>query len=145
MIAKGLNLQVKLSYWKLNVYFFWFLLCLWMCIICQECNRRNGTHFQLDITPFIEMINLLWFFSVSFKKAKCWYEIIFWLISSGFFSYSKPFLFQQKIHAYKKWRKKNKKKKNSRKVNVSCVPKVMPITLPSISVEKNVAICYMFV
>jgi hypothetical protein len=47
-----------------------------MCIICQECNRRNGTHFQLDITPFIEMLNLLWFF---------------WIISSGFFSYSKLF------------------------------------------------------
>ena len=40
-------------------------------------NRRNGTHFQLDITPFIEMINLLCFFSVSFKKAKFSMKLFF--------------------------------------------------------------------
>jgi hypothetical protein len=33
-------------------------------------------------------------------------------------------------------KKKEKKKENSRKVNVICVPKVMPLPLPSISVEK---------
>jgi hypothetical protein len=55
------------------------------------------------------MINLLWFFSVSFKKAKCWYEIIFWLISSGFFSYSKPFL-STKNSCIQKMKKKEEKK-----------------------------------
>jgi len=37
---------------------------------------------------------------------------------------------------------KNEEKKIPRKVNVICVPKVMPMPLPSISVKKNVAICY---
>jgi hypothetical protein len=32
--------------------------------------------------------------------------------------------------------KRIKKKKNSRKVNIICVPKVMPMPLPSISVKK---------
>jgi hypothetical protein len=32
--------------------------------------------------------------------------------------------------------KRIKKKKNSRKVNIICVPKVMPMPLPSISAKK---------
>ena len=58
-------------------------------------------------------------------------KLFFSQFLQSFFLIRNLFL-QQKIHAYKKWRKKNKKKKNSRKINVICVPKVMP----SISVKK---------
>jgi hypothetical protein len=66
-------------------------------VICQECNknRRNGTHVQLDITPFIQMINLLCFFSVSFKKAKFSIKeiTIFWI----FIQHESPFKFELSI------------------------------------------------
>jgi hypothetical protein len=58
------------------------------------------------------------------SSLKC-VPIMFWLISSGFFSYSK--LFPSRKNEGKRIKKK---KKNSRKVNVICVPKVMPMPLP---------------